>query len=337
MDHPRKASSKRAWWAAAILACAVSFSAGWIVEKNINVETPPVPLRLTGYQFISPLLSCNSSKLVPQDGAVSNAIESVIKQHESTGDINSAATYFADFSTGQWSVVNPTDKYYPSSLGKVPILMAYLSMAENSSTLLNQEVTFPLNSPNLNAQQEITPEDAIVPGQTYTVSDLLGYMIKYSDNNAAQLLYELANQNTLESIYTDLQIPVNNNVTATTLDFMTPQQYSILFRTLYNSTYLTRDDSEAALKLMTQTSFTQGLVAGVPSSTVVSHKFGIVSFSSGGVPTGRELHDCGIIYAPSHPYLLCVMTRSSSTLEASEQTISDISAAVYNEVENSGH
>jgi beta-lactamase class A len=339
MDHPPRKNSKnkRLLWAIAIVACAASFAGGWFLEKNVGAGTASLPLRQGGYQLISPLLSCNSSKSFPQDTAVSNAIQSVINQHESMGDINSAAAYFADFSTGKWAVVNPTDKYYPSSLGKVPILMAYYEMAESSSTLFNQEVTFPVGSPNLNAQQEITPEEAIVPGQTYTVAQLLSYMIKYSDNNAAQLLYSLADQSTLDSIYTNLQIPVDNNVVSSTLDFMTPQQYSILFRTLYNSTYLSRDDSEAALQLMTQTSFTQGLVAGVPSSTVVAHKFGIVSFVSGGVPAGRELHDCGIVYAPSNPYLLCVMTRSSSTLEGSEQTIQDISAAVYNVVENEGN
>ena len=85
---------------------------------------------------------------------------------------------------------------------------------------------------------------------------------------------------------------------------------------------------------MTQTSFTEGLVAGVPSSTPVAHKFGIVSFFRGTTVTSRELHDCGIVYAPSHPYLLCVMTRGSSQLGSMEQTISDISNAVYQTVED---
>ncbi len=330
--------SRGRFWAIIVLVAAVAFGAGWITKgvASNGAQQVSLPLRLTEaqYSYISPLLSCNAAKAFPQALNVTKAIQSVVNEHEQAGDITSASTYFADFSTGHWSAVNPTDKYYPSSLGKVPILMAFYELAESSSTLLNEKVTYPLGSQDLNGQQEIQPEQAIVPGQTYTVGQLLQYMIKYSDNNAAQLLYNLVNQQDLASIYSDLQIPVNNDVTTTTLDFMTPQQYSILFRTLYNSTYLSRDDSEAALNLMTQTSFTQGLVAGVPSSTVVAHKFGIVSFYSGTTVTERELHDCGIVYAPDHSYLLCVMTRGNASLGGQEQTIADISHAVYETVQS---
>jgi len=326
------------WWSVAIAACAASFALGWLAQTVFGGgrTNPSLPLRLTGdgYSYISPLLSCNSAKSFPQATNVTNAIQSVVNEHEQAGDITSASTYFADFSTGRWSSVNGSDKYYPSSLGKVPILMAYYELSENSSTLLDQEVTYPAGSPDLNADQEIQPKEAIVPGEAYTVRELLDYMIKYSDNNAAQLLYENAAQSNLDNIYANLQIPVSNDVTSSTLDFMTPQQYSILFRTLYNATYLSRTDSEAALQLMTQSSFTEGLVAGVPSSTPVAHKFGIVSFYSGTAVTKRELHDCGIVYAPHHSYLLCVMTRGSSQLGDMEQTISDISRAVYAQVEN---
>ena len=322
------------WLCIVVAAGAVSFSLGWVM-RGASAAKPILPLRLSdsGYHYIDPLLACNSAKSFPQASDVSGAIQSVISQHESAGDITSASTYFADFSTGRWSNVNGSAKYYPSSLGKVPILMAYYALAENSSTMLDESVLYPLASQNLNAQQEIQPEKAIVPGQTYTVRELLAYMIQYSDNNAAQLLYVSANPEALNSIYADLQVPVDDEVTSSTLDFMTPQQYSILFRTLYNATYLSRSDSEAALQLMTQTSFTEGLVAGVPSSTPIAHKFGIVSFYNGLVVTNRELHDCGIVYAPGHPYLLCVMTRGASDLGSMEQTISDISRAVYQKVE----
>jgi hypothetical protein len=119
------------------------------------------------------------------------------------------------------------------------------------------------------------------------------------------------------------------------MDYITPQQVATLFKVLYNGTYLSHDFSEQALRLMSESSFTQGLVAGVPSSTVVSHKFGIVGITSGGVETEHELHDCGIIYAPNNPYLLCVMTRGASGLSNIENTIADISKTVYQRVTSS--
>jgi beta-lactamase class A len=303
--------------------------------------TIPPPLRLGGYQYISPLLSCNLSgiKLVSQDQPMINALQSVISQDQNAGDVTEASVYFSDFATSQSANVNGNDKYYPASLGKVPIMMAYYAMAENTSSILDEENVYPTSAPDQNAQQEIPPADAITPGKEYTNEQLIEYMIKYSDNDAAEVLTALttpAELQGVQDVYSDLQIPLDNTVTASTSDIMTPSQYAILFKTLYNATYLSRDYSEKALALMTQTTFTQGIVAGVPSSTVVSHKYGLVSYTSGGVPYQWELHDCGIVYAPGHPYLLCVMTKGTTSIAAQEKTIADISAAAYQEVENGG-
>jgi beta-lactamase class A len=328
--------AKAKLWIIAFLACAASFCLGWYINNAINPIVKPTALRLKGYQYISPLISCNlnSTKLFPQNQTVVNDVQSVISQHENAGDITRASVYFADFNTGKWANVNGNDEYYPASLGKLPIMMAIYEMAENTSTFLDQQTSYPLGLPDLNTQQEIPPTNSITPGSLYSVNQLVDYMIKYSDNDAAAVLTTLADQSDLTGIYSDLNIPLSSNVTASTSDIMTPEQYSILFRTLYNATYLSRDFSEEALELMTQTTFTQGIVAGVPSSTVVSHKYGLVSYVSGDTPEEWELHDCGIVYIPSNPYLVCVMTDGTASIAAQEKTIADISKTVYTEVEN---
>jgi beta-lactamase class A len=332
--NPRRRIVWRFYLIAAI-ACAVFFAAGWFLKGEDGRVAPPLPLRLTGYQFISPLLTCNLSnpKIFPEDQAVNNALQTVIGKHQRAGDISKASVYFGDFSTGQWSIVNGGDTYYPSSLGKVPIMMAYYLEAESSTDILAQKITFPIGSPDLNQSQDIAPAHAIVPGQAYSVEQLIEYMIEDSDNNAAQLLYENIDQNALRGVYEDLQIPFQENVTLADADFITPEQIGVLFRVLYNSTYLSRDYSEKALELMSRSSFNQGIVAGTPSSTVVAHKLGLVVITQGGITTEHELHDCGIVYAPGNSYLLCVMTRGSSSLGTMEGTIADIASAAYQQVE----
>ena len=158
-------------------------------------------------------------------------------------------------------------------------------------------------------------------------------MVKYSDNNAAELLYENINQSALSNVYGELGIPVNNDPNISNLDFVTPQEISLIFRVLYNATYLSRDYSEKALELMSQSSFTQGIVAGVPTSTVVSHKLGLVGIQSNGVTVEHELHDCGIVYG-NNPYLLCIMTRGTANLTTLEQIIAQLSAITYQNVAN---
>jgi beta-lactamase class A len=318
-----------------IAACGVAFFAGWFSHNWTERNLSPDPLRLSGYPLIDPILSCNFNALgiFPQDQSMNSVIQSVIAKHENAGDISKASVYFADFSNSQWSFVNPSDRYYPSSLGKIPIMMAYYELAESSSAVLDQQITYPVGSADLNASQDITPPEAIIPGNTYSVEDLIKYMIQDSDNNAAQLLYQNLDPDSLHNLYAELQIPTDSDVTLANADFITPQQIGTLFRVLYNGTYLSHDFSEKALELMTGSTFAQGIVAGVPSSTVIAHKLGLVVITSGGVTTEHELHDCGIVYAPSHPYLLCIMTRGSLTLATMENTLADISQTVYQKVE----
>ena len=84
---------------------------------------------------------------------------------------------------------------------------------------------------------------------------------------------------------------------------------------------------------MSESSFTQGIVAGVASSTVVSHKLGLVVVKSGYSISEHELHDCGVVYA-GHPYIMCIMTRGSSTLATMENIIANISHTAYEAVQN---
>jgi beta-lactamase class A len=158
-------------------------------------------------------------------------------------------------------------------------------------------------------------------------------MIKYSDNNATALLDENIDQNTLNDVYGDLNIPTNDNPSLSNLDFITAHQVSTLFRVLYNATYLSRDDSEKALQLMSQSSFTQGIVAGVSSSTVVSHKLGLVGIAPNNVTTEHELHDCGIVYGKD-PYVICIMTRGSAPIATLESIVAQLSTVAYKDVQN---
>jgi hypothetical protein len=42
----------------------------------------------------------------------------------------------------------------------------------------------------------------------------------------------------------------------------------------------------------------------------------------------KQLHDCGIVYLPGKPYLLCIMTRGQDFTNLTS-TVKEISALVY--------
>jgi hypothetical protein len=77
-----------------------------------------------------------------------------------------------------------------------------------------------------------------------------------------------------------------------------------------------------------QHGFTLGLIAELPKSIRVAHKYGERGVYQDGVLIGIELHDCGIVYAPENPYYLCVMTRGTE-LKKLSNLIADISAKVF--------
>jgi hypothetical protein len=89
--------------------------------------------------------------------------------------------------------------------------------------------------------------------------------------------------------------------------------------------------SERALGLLSRVVFADGIVRGVPNQYAVAHKYGIRETGSS---NERQLHDCGIVYYPEHPYLLCVMSRGTNFDKLSE-TIQAISEVVFSEVSGS--
>jgi beta-lactamase class A len=92
--------------------------------------------------------------------------------------------------------------------------------------------------------------------------------------------------------------------------------------------------SNQALALLSRADFNYGIKQAIPSSIEVAEKFGersVIDSRSGRV-FSRELHDCGLVYYPDHPYLLCVMTEGPDFNELLA-TIREISAAAYNFVD----
>ncbi len=82
--------------------------------------------------------------------------------------------------------------------------------------------------------------------------------------------------------------------------------------------------SEKALNLLSQVKYTNGLVKGINNpNIIVSHKFGERTYEDTGE---KQLHDCGIVYIPQNPYLVCIMTRGNdfSKLSASIVKLSDL-------------
>lgn len=282
--------------------------------------------------YTNPLLSCGISENTQfsEYKSLEKAINDKIKNIDPRG-LSTVSVYYKDFTSGRWFGINETATYSPASLLKVPIMIAYLKEAQSNPAILSERIYYNGTTSISNAVENYKSNKTIQAGNSYTVDQLISYMVENSDNAATVLLFQNINNNSLIEVMTDIGLkpPSDNGTTPGTDDYLSVKSYSFLFRLLYNSTYLNRDMSEKALKLLSQSDFSQGITQGFPSSIKSAHKFGerTVLDPSGSV-LSRELHDCGVVYEPGHPYLLCVMTKGQSfdTLSA---IIAGVSGTVY--------
>jgi len=258
--------------------------------------------------------------------SIEQPIKTSAAQSMQAGLATGISVYFRDLESGEWAGVNENEKYAPASMYKVALLIVYSKEAGTNPNLLSSTIEYQGVAPLKYGNESDTSPHPIEKGKEYRVDDLLDRMIIYSDNNAKDLLFAAFDNNILKGVFTDLGLGVIDEDNPG--DTMSAKSFSIFFRVLYNGSYLTRGLSEKALALLARTTFDGGLEAGVPQTVVVADKFGYRAIEQG-VPE-EELHDCGIIYYPDHPYFLCVMTRGKTTLDLAK-AIQDISRAAYQE------
>lgn len=215
--------------------------------------------------------------------------------------------YFRDLENGPIFSLNEQEHFAPASLLKVPIMIALLKEAESDESLLNEEIGLEDAIP---AGQNIFDQTkTLVLGQKYPMTEVLRRMIVYSDNSSKELLrtyLEKRSPGILDQTFIDLGISLQN---ADGSNFLTVKSYASLFRSLFNASYLNREMSQRALALLADVEFSYAIEAGIPEDVVTAHKFGFLDTNTHEV----QLHDCGIVYAPSFPYLLCMMTRGQDT------------------------
>ncbi len=315
---------------------SIGAASGWYMRRAWalrNFAAPKLPrqIREKGHIFTNPLLFCEA---YPSETSAFQPLETKMAQYaaeyQNKKKVTSFSAYFRDLTSGRWIGVNDIASYDPASLLKVPLLIAYLKEAENDPGLLSKKLLYPGETGNDGQQKEFYH---LQPNTRYAINDLLGAMIVESDNAAKDLLFSAMNLTTQNEIFSDLGIQIIQNLNSPYT--ISAKNYGLFFRILYNATYLNREMSEKALELLSRANFKDGIVASVPQGTPVAHKFGQYGERDTTSPTGEtwELHDCGIVYNPSRPYLLCVMTRGAD-LGALKSLIQGISKIAYQEVEN---
>lgn len=322
-----------------LICCSAIFLFYWVntpkktIDSKAKSTTAIQPLpscetsvhKLVGYTFIKPLLyndkKCESVKYA----TLKLDIENLIKQYQSNGVVDKTSVYLKILNTEDFISIQENEVYHPASLFKLPILITYLKMEEKKPGVLNAEITY--HNPNNAVPNQTFNSKQIVQGKTYTIKELLRYMIAYSDNNATAILNNMIDLELFKKTFSDLGL-VEADLNGTNYT-ISAKNYSVFLNIIYNAGYLTIPHSEFVAELLNECDFKDGIQSGLSNDVKLIHKFG-----EWGSPVDsyiHELSESSIIYLDSSPYLLTIMTRGKEVKKL-PPVMKDISKIIFDKL-----
>lgn len=286
---------------------------------------------LSNLDFIRPNLDCSvSDEKMQRMSALQDKLEAIVPTYAKSGKADKIGVFVRDMNTTRYAGVNDGDTFIMASLLKVPLLIAGFKLAEVEPKILDQEIAY-AGSPDRYAEQNFPIEDRLIPNRKYTVKELMRRSVVFSDNTASELLANAYPAGFFDRILRALGLQIRLD-DGNEENFTTPRSYANIFRNLYNSSYLTREYSNAALEMLTHTNYVNGAIAGLPQNTVVAHKFAerTVFDSRTKEMAFRQLHECGLVYAENgkSPYTFCIMTEGKDFSDL-EQIQRELSHAIF--------
>lgn len=255
----------------------------------------------------------------------------MISQFENHEKFN-IGLYFEYLPTGSNIVVNNDRAMWPASLIKIPVAMAVMKKIEKGEWQLNNQLVI-LDEDKDSSFGNLYLEPT---GTAFTIEELLKYTLVDSDNTAHFILLRNLDSDELEEVFTHLGLDdvlddLKKNPDQNSVDNrMTAKTYSVFFRSLFNATYLSPDNSQLFLNYLVE-SPSEYAKSGVPSEVIFTHKTGIREEDGVWV-------DSGIVYEKRRPYILTIMIEKKNhedevSKEEIENLFKDISSQIYTYVQ----
>lgn len=308
------------------------FLLGFVSHRAFFSSPPDNNPCTSDLTFIKPNLDCNLSDEKAQNFSIlEEKLKEDIAGYKQRGGATRVSVFARDLRSSRFVGVNENDAFYMASLLKLPVLIGGYKLAEVEPRVLDQQIKY-TGTPNLYDEQYIKPAQILEAGKSYTVRELMRRAVAYSDNTAAQLLYNYYPPEFLDRIIQALGIEFTRPE-GTTENFVTARTYANVFRSLYNASYLTAVYANDALSTLTKATYSDGATAKLPKAVLVAHKFAERSAPDPANSSKliRQLHECGLVYAKdgTEPYTFCIMTEGADYGEL-QKILQDLSLEIYN-------
>lgn len=226
-------------------------------------------------------------------------LREAVNKYISRNEAEKIEYYFEYLPSGMSIGVNERKQFPAGSLGKVPIVLAVYKKIETGKIKENDLVTLS----DKDKDKEFGDFWQKPTGTKITVEEAVRRTLTYSDNTTFRMLHSLLNEKDVLDAYNMMDISFVE-VEGKSRPYISAKSNSSALKALFLSVYLKQEYSSKLLSFMSESPFNDGLTKYMEPGVKVSHKIGVASFL--GTPTSS---DCGIVYIPNRPYLLCIMVQ----------------------------
>lgn len=218
--------------------------------------------------------------------------------------------YFEYLPSGSSVRVNDEQEIEMASLAKLPGVMAIYDKIARGE--LAKDATLTLEPKHVDNKYGEFWQQPI--GTTISLTEAVKKTLVESDNTTYWMLYELLSHDDKINMFSQFDIGIA--VTGNNLhSYITAKAYASILKSLYLATYNTVEFSNEILSLLSKSIFDEDIEAGVDTNVVVAHKTGNLERSDG----VDVSNDCGIVYLPKRPYILCILITGEDEVKKSEQ------------------
>jgi beta-lactamase class A len=231
---------------------------------------------------------------------------------------DSISVYFETLNSGANIQINNDTRFYPASLVKLPSAMAAMKKIEKGEWHLDNRLV--LLDQDKDSRFGTLYRQPV--GTSFSIEELLQALLLQSDDTAHHILM----RNLSEDELNDLKNNTGLNDLFNEKGEISAKEYSRMFRSLYESSYLKRDGSQQILQWLSQTPFNDMLASALPKSVAFAHKIGEDDIN-------KSYLDSGIVYLPNRPFMLTVMIKQHDQNKAND-IMGQISRAAYNYIQD---
>lgn len=228
------------------------------------------------------------------------------------------SVYFEYLPTGANIAISKDAEFYPASLLKVPVAMAVAKKIERGEWKWTNELV--LMTADKDSRFGTLYKEPL--NSTHAIEDLVRRSLSESDNTAHFILTRNLEISEIDDVYSHIGLQEFMETDGS----LSAKRYSVIFRTLYSSSFLTEQNSQKLLSYLSRSSFDDYVQTGIPQDVIFAHKIG--------TDTERKVFlDSGIIYFSGRPYILTVMTKNETEEEAKD-IMKDVSGKIFDYVKN---